>query len=164
MYLDRAKQKFSDFCQDTRSYYSLEGCSEVDIKKLEETLKCDFPSSYKEFLKWMGKDSGKFMDSYFFRLSNLEQNKVDALELMQEDEYEESLPEDAIIFAWGSQYFDFFFIRCCEGEDPPLHNYWQGQGIFWNVFPSIEEFVIHYINSLIKSHTRRERFIEELTN
>jgi hypothetical protein len=162
MYLDKAKQKFSDFCRETHSYYPLEGCTEIDIKKWEEALKCRFPDSYKEFLEWMGKDSGGFMDFYFFRLSRLSQNEADALELMQEDGYEENLPEDAIVFGLGSQFTDFFFICSSEGDNPPLHNYWQGQGILWSAFANIEEFVIHYINALIKDRSEYERWKESL--
>jgi hypothetical protein len=162
MYLDKAKQKFSDFCQITHSHYSLEGCSESDIKKWEETLKCKFPISYIEFLKWIGKDSGKFMDFYFFRLSNLDQNKIEALELMQEDGYEERLPEDAIVLAFGSQYSDFFFFCTSEGDNPPLHNYWQEEGIRWNFFSSIEDFIISYIDDLIRHRAERERWVENL--
>jgi hypothetical protein len=147
MYLTRAKQKFKQFCQEHPGYV-LEPCSQAEIKKYEEMLDCKFPNAYKEFLEWMGKDTGGFMCYYFFRLSGLPRNKEDALELMHEDEYKEEFPEDAIVFAWGSDAFDFFFIRASEGDDPPIHHYWQGKGVRWNAFSNIEEFVITYISSL----------------
>ena len=67
------------------------------------------PAAYQEFLLWMGHGAGKFLrgsDCFFQHLPYLQEW---ALELLQENNFPENLPEDTFIFLmhiWA-EYLDF---------------------------------------------------------
>ncbi|MBD2037573.1 SMI1/KNR4 family protein [Leptolyngbya sp. FACHB-321] len=106
MYLDQAKARFSEFYQTIpekhkpASPYVAVPSSEAEIKAMEKALKLSFPAAYQEFLLWMGKDIPSFMNSEVFSLRTLPRNREDAIELLEENECNDSLPDDAIVFAW----------------------------------------------------------------
>ena len=156
MYLDRAKERFLEFCQTVSKYHNPSSpyipvpSSEGEIKAMEKTLNLSFPAAYQEFLLWMGKGAGSFMDSYVCVLRTLPRNKEDAIELMEGDACTDILPKDAIVFAWGNQGCYFSFIRASEGDNPPVHDYDEGKGITWNADPNLETFVIRYIDDFQK--------------
>jgi hypothetical protein len=161
MYFEQSKTHFPQFCQIVMSYripsepYVPVPCRDDEIEAMEAVIGIPFPAAYKEFLRWMGHSAGSFMDSHIFDLDTLHRNRGDALELMEDNGCSETLPDDAIVFAWGNQGYYFSFIRSSEGDDPPVHNYDEGKGFTWNVDPTLDAFINRYMN-VVEDYTLQQ--------
>ncbi len=91
----------------------------------------------------MGHGAGKFLRGSDCFFKNLPYLKEWAIELLQENNFAEPLPDDAFVF-FMHQGYQFSFFRLLEGDDPPTYSYSEGTNQ----------------TSFIKSH---ERFSEFLT-
>jgi|SRR4028118_467072 hypothetical protein len=112
-------------------------CTEQDVRFLEEKLGLSLPTAYKEFLLWGGHNPGRIWegsDCCFKDLINLQDS---ALELLEENNFPGSLPEDSFVF-FMHQGYQFMFFRIKEGEDPPIYFY--------------KESLQNPLNSFIKLH------------
>ncbi len=141
MYLDRVKQQIKALKLALPD--ELLACKENEIIGLERQLGISLPAAYQEFLLWIGHGAGKFLrgsDCFFQHLPYLQEW---ALELLQENNFPENLPEDAFIFLMHQGY-QFSFFRLLEGEDPAIYSYCEGTKQ----------------TSFIKSHERFSDFLE----
>ena len=75
--------------------------------------------AYQEFLLSMGRSAGQFLRGSDCFLNHIPQLQEWAVELLQENNFAESLPEDAFIFLMHQGY-QFSFFRVSEGADPRL--------------------------------------------
>src|SRR5438552_3435030 len=114
------------------------GCFAKDIQLLEKKIGQRFPAAYCEFLIWMGTEAGPFLrgsNCFFRHISTLRQA---ASEVLQENKFPKSLPDDAVV-VWMHQGYQFLFIRTGEGDDPPVHWYHEGRhstDFEFNKYPS----------------------------
>jgi SMI1-KNR4 cell-wall len=98
------------------------GCTQDELIELEAQLGVLLPKAYQEFLLLMGHGAGKFLrgsDCFFKDLPVL---KNWAIALLEENNFSESLPEDAFVFLMHQGY-QFSFFMLSEGEDPPTYSY-----------------------------------------
>jgi hypothetical protein len=116
----------------------IKGCSENEIKELEEKIRHSFPTVYREFLLAAGHRAGLLFqgtDIFFGSLKGLTQ---DANELLEENQEPFTLPEDAFVFSIHQGY-EFNYFRFSEGENPPVYQYIEGEGnskLTWDSFSS----------------------------
>jgi len=123
MYLDRVKKQLIEL--RLASPDELLGCTQDEVIKLEVKLGILLPKAYQEFLLLMGNGAGKFLrgsDCFFRDLPSL---KDWAIALLEENNFPESLPEDAFVF-FMHQGYQFSFFRVSEGDDPPTYSYCEG--------------------------------------
>jgi hypothetical protein len=154
MYLDQAKKNFYAMLQEFYLPDETQPYSPEDLWMLEQKLKLPLPKAYKEYLLWLGKDSGRFWD--YFGAGNPIEDRNDAIELLDFNKCAESLPNDAIVFFMNSQRYHFRFIRFSEGNNPPIHEYLDGNSnIDWNLFQNFEDLILRYIESLSKTYRQQ---------
>lgn len=123
MYLEGVKERFKEL--KLVSPHELVGCTYPEITELEKKLGFSLPEAYKEFLLWMGKSAGRVLqgsDCFFKHLPYL---KEWAVELLEENNFPNTLPEDAFVF-FMHQGYQFSFFRLSEGDDPPTYFYCEG--------------------------------------
>ena len=95
MYLDRVKKQLIEL--RLASPDELLGCTQDEVIKLEVKLGFLLPKAYQEFILLMGNGAGKFLrgsDCFFRDLPCL---KTWAIALLEENNFPESLPEDAFV-------------------------------------------------------------------
>lgn len=123
MYLNRVKKQLIEL--KLASPDELLGCTEDEVVELEEKLGILLPKAYQEFLLFMGHGAGRFLrgSDYFFK--DLLVLKHWALALLEENNFPESLPEDAFVFLMHQGY-QFSFFRVSQGDNPPTYYYCEG--------------------------------------
>jgi len=101
------------------------GCNQNELIEFEKKIGISLPTAYQEFLLLMGHGAGKFLrgsDCFFQKLPYL---KEWAIEILQENNFPEPLPDDAFVF-FMHQGYQFSFFRLLEGDDPPTYSYSEG--------------------------------------
>ena len=125
MYLDAIKREFA-----TSSGIAPEdivGCSDEEVRGLEDRFGVHVPAAYREWLLWMGHRAGGFLrGTDVFYDSDLPSLKEGALELFHENEMDGALPADALVF-YLHQGYVVQFMRLSEGDDPPIYGYAEGK-------------------------------------
>lgn len=151
MYLDKFKSRFREleylFLGDKSAYNTkLIPCTKEEIYGLESRLQLFLPDAYKEFLLWGGKWARGFLEgsscgSYCFFEDLLDIQEI-AVELLEDNQFAESLPPDAFVFFMHQGYF-FRFFKTSEGNNPPIYSYLDGQALltFKNEYPSYSNFL-----------------------
>lgn len=123
MYLDKVKEQLEELKLVSPNEFSPSNQDEVIW--LEQQLGISLPKAYQEFLLWLGHGAGQFLrgsDCFFKHLLDLQEW---AVELLQENNFPEPLPEDAFVFLMHQGY-QFSFFRLSEGDDPPTYSYCEG--------------------------------------
>ncbi|MCU0543207.1 MAG: SMI1/KNR4 family protein [Oscillatoriaceae cyanobacterium Prado104] len=140
MYLNRVKNQLIELKLVRQD--ELVGCTRDEVCAIEQNLGISLPPAYQEFLLSMGHSAGKFLrgsDCFFDRLPQIQEW---AIELLQENNFAQSLPEDAFIFLMHQGY-QFSFFRLSEGADPPTYSYCEGtdQNSFIKSHKSFSDFL-----------------------
>lgn len=141
MYLDTAKAKFSEVFQGTN--FVPKPASEGEIQEMEQELHLTFPPAYREFLLWMGHGAGGFASHFIFNIHRLPRNQESARELIEDEGL--ILPDDEIVFCWGNQGYYFKFIQAHDGDNPKVHDYYEGEGFLWEHRPDLQNFILNCI-------------------
>lgn len=97
-------------------------CTEEEVWALEKELGRALPAAYREFLLWMGHNDGNLQRGTNWLYEDLAFLQEDAVELMQQDAFPVTLPQDAFVFLMHAHY-QFAFFRTSEGDDPPVYMY-----------------------------------------
>ncbi len=141
MYLKKSKAKFNKY----RVFITNkpQPCAEEEIRFLEQNLKCRFPEAYREFLLWMGHGTGAFLrgtDIFYEHILNIQEWAKD---LLAENNFPKSLPEDAIVFMMHQGY-QFMFFHISDGDNPPTYDYHEAYHFdsFEFRFQNMDEFLV----------------------
>lgn len=110
-YLTRTKHLLRDL--------EVSGCSIPEIVDLEKELEVFFPEAYREFLLWMGKDTGKFLIGSEVTYQHLAKIQGWANEVLEERELP-LLPPNAFVF-YIHQSYQFAYFLLNEGDDPKIY-------------------------------------------
>jgi hypothetical protein len=164
MYLNKAIERFPDFCHGIQKSYELKPSSKHQIEAYEAEIQLPLPKAYKEFLLWLGESAGGFMSEYVLIGDCLRRNREEAPEMMAENGCTELLPDDAIVFAWYGQGQGFGFIRASEGDNPPVYFYDDTKGRIVQTHPNLEAFVIGYMDAVISNIAKRKEWIRSINN
>jgi hypothetical protein len=136
--------------------YTLQGCPNEEIEKLEEHFNIKLPDAYRDFLLTMGRGAGKLFEGSHFTYEHLFKLREWAEELMVEAKAEFDLPDDAFVFMMHQGY-DFFFFQVSEGVDPPVDEFLEGKQVPTQQAEHLSEF-------LLTSARRWPRSVWELMN
>ncbi len=120
MYLDRVKERVQELHLLAQNV--VWPCTEQEIEQLEEWMHISLPAAYKEFLLWMGHRAGGLFFDAHCHYWDLEHNQIVAAQMLQENNFPVSLPQDAFVF-YIDQATIFYFFLLSEGEDPPVYMY-----------------------------------------
>src|SRR6476660_6596686 len=97
MYLDAIKRELatsSDIAPE-----DIVGCSDEEVRRLEDQFGVHGPAAYREWLRWMGHRAGGFLrGTDVFYDADLPSLKEGALELFHENDLDGALPADALVF------------------------------------------------------------------
>lgn len=123
MYLDQIKKQLIEL--KLALPQEQVGCTRNEVILIEQQLEINLPIVYQEFLLSMGHSAGKFLqgsDCFFQHLLFLQDW---AVELLNENNFPQKLPEDVFVF-YMHQGYQFSFFRLSEGDDPPTYSYCEG--------------------------------------
>lgn len=119
MYLQKAKTLLKDL--------KTVGCTIEEVQELEKVLNVFLPDSYKEFLLWMGKDSGGFLQGSDFLYPQIVNLQNWANELLTEKNIEvENSFLYFVFFMHGGYTFSCFSLT--EHDDPNVYSYTESDG------------------------------------
>lgn len=150
MYLDKAKARFQDLEQLNRDIYKNQPCSPEEVERLEEDLKLKLPEAYREFLLWCGNRCGFLRSDRYFWSDVKDSHREWLEETMEIHNLSMTLiPSDAIIFYVNHGGYVYAFICASEGDNPPVHAFWDGQ-LLWTHDDSIEKFCLESIETVLK--------------
>ncbi len=165
MYLDRSKERFQQLLERAEKPLWFQPCTPSEIDELTKFLTLPLSKAYEELLLWVGHGCEVF-ESYRGHFSSSDGINLQdlALEMMQESEFSDTLPEDAIVLWIFDQDFSFAFIRASEGDNPPVHFFSEIEsdqnGQFrshphfeWNFSPNLDEFCLPWIDNYIANFT-----------
>lgn len=111
--------------------HQIQGCSEVEIKRVCDASALPLPKAYLDFLKVAGKGAGRFMwevKQYYDDMLLLNSEAEDLL-----NDYEEGkllLPQNAFVFSmrYGEQFLYFIADGLCD--NPAVYYYYEEDGKF----------------------------------
>jgi hypothetical protein len=117
------------------------GCTEGEIRHLEQTVGLALPEKYKDFLRAAGKCAGGYNTSSDWLYPELLAAKKEAVELLNLMEHGRlSLPEKAFVCAMDTEGFAFF-----ETGEPletgPIFSYYEEDGHFTRAYDSFWDMV-----------------------
>ncbi len=96
------------------------GCTEEEVSAVEAKLSVQFPTVFRTFLREMAKSVGDlFRGSHLAEVSDFEEFRDFALELLAETDPALSLPSEAVVFLEHHGY-TFLFLRAVGGYDAPV--------------------------------------------
>lgn len=117
------------------------GCTREDIARVEADAGVAAPSAYVAFLERMGREAGEFYRGSEMFGPWLGRLTGSGRELVEEEESELRLPDDAVVFCMHQGY-QFLFIRSGEGADPPVYWYLEDSGRFEKKADRLTDFLI----------------------
>lgn len=127
----------------------IHGCTEYEIRRLEEHYNTQLPQRYRDFLLAMGRGAGGFfvgIDCFYGILFVLRQWTD---ELLEENNVEFQLPDDVFIFSMHQGYV-FNYFRVSEGDDPPVYRYIEGDVRPKRIATSFSEYLIDNVTSHVQ--------------
>lgn len=139
----------------------IKGCSEQEIKKLEQTYNLTLPYSYKLFLRHFGHGfahiGNEFHYLYQEALSFTRDERNIEQEIRNEKDFnpEELLPENAFIFAMRYDMQMWYFIAE-EGIEDPIVFYDAGDGDSEKMYESVFDFWEERVTNAEQLLARRE--------
>lgn len=94
------------------------GFSPLEIEHLEESLGAAFPSAYREFLAWMGHDTGGAFQGLHASPRDFRLNADSLVELLTENGLGDRAPQTALVF-WGDERRKFAWFEFPTAADDP---------------------------------------------
>lgn len=118
-----------------------EGCSETEIKSLEQEMAIKLPGSYRQYLLAVGHNSGRLFQGTDMRFSQLKELQYEAKELLRENNHPILMPESSFVFSMHQGY-EIKFFELSRGDNPPILEWYEGstKGII-TLFDTFEEFL-----------------------
>jgi hypothetical protein len=141
--------------QGTISHTSLIGCNGKEIEFVVQHFGCELPLAYREFLMIAGKGAGKLFqgtDIFYPRVLQLQE---EAAELLAELEQPTLLPADGKVFCMHQGYEINYFVP--GHDDPPVFQFFEGQDLVTQPWPSLSEFIRSSIEDHLKQWKNLDR-------
>lgn len=161
MYLAQVKVRFEE--AHIVSSTKIIPCKEQEIDDLERRAGVALPEAYREFLLWMGRGAGDFLQGSSCFYHDLFWLQSTAKELLAEHHFPESLPLDAFVF-FMHQGYQFDFFRVGEGNDPSVYLYgdWIEQTSFPLIYAHFSDFLLAEIERFARIRAMRSSKMGEV--
>ena len=131
-------------------WWTIRGCTESEIRLIEEHLNLRLPKVYREFLKKMGRQAGKLFVGTDMFYNDLFDNREGFQELLEEDEFSFDLKPSIFVFA-GHQGYTYLFFDTEESLiDPPVYSYNEGELQIKRLYDSFSDFLSESLENLKK--------------
>lgn len=125
----------------------LEGLTDREIERLRADQGVRrFPVFYEEFLLRMGRRAGSLLagtDAFYPALLG---GKERGARLLAENGVEHLMPEDAVVIAVHQDYM-LYWIWPNSGEDPPVHEYVEGESAVRRSWPSFTRYLMDQLRA-----------------
>jgi hypothetical protein len=153
MYFDKLQLRFKE--QRLVPSEQIRSCTSDEVQLLEQTLRIHFPKAYEEFLLWMGKGAGAFLQGSDCFYADLPKLKDWAKELLAENDATLELAEEAFVF-FIHQGYQFAFMLISEGDNPPVYYYNETQdpNAFTPAYENYVAFLADQVESFAQNRNR----------
>lgn len=132
------------------------GCSEQEIASVEEAFSLSLPKEYRDFLRMMGREAGKFLVGTDYSFPTLLEFREDAERLLIENHADFGLSLTNFVFMFHQGY-TFLFFDCKNGsDDPPVFLYTESEAAVRQVGESFSEWLNVAIEDDIVAYTDLE--------
>jgi hypothetical protein len=118
---------------------TVRGCSPEEIKKLEKETGLGLPERYREFLLTCGNGAGGFMVGSDWQYAKLFSLRKGAQSLLKRCKVDFDLPAGAFVFIMHQGY-QFLYLDCANGDDPPVYLFIEGSDPFRRVYESFSSW------------------------
>lgn len=125
----------------------IEGCSLAEIAVLEDRCGNPLPKKYKDFMVFMGRKAGRFLQGTDIFYSSVSELRIEAIDLLKENKEEFQLLSEYFVFSMHQGY-EFLFFDCYDGDDPIIYQYIEGEGEPKKAWGSFSSF----INETLQQH------------
>ena len=105
----------------------IRGCSDAEIRELENHFEIRLPKVYKDFLKRMGKGAGLFMQGTDIFYEWLFGNREAMEDVLTLDKNPFSISKQVFVFSSHQGYIFHFFDTSAAQDDPPVYGYGEGE-------------------------------------
>jgi hypothetical protein len=132
---------------------NLIGCSEEEIKDIEQRFHLKLPGLYKDFLRVMGRKAGNLFygeNMFYPEVLKFQEN---AKFMMMNDDLTApliELPPTAFVFG-HHQGEQFLFFLTSESDDPSVYHYLEGKDFFTKSFDKLSELYETALSSAINN-------------
>jgi hypothetical protein len=131
------------------------GCTEDEIRLMEEHLNLELPAGYKDWLRVAGKCSGSYgldVDSHFPEV--LELTEQGRRFVSRRENGKLQLPENAVVIARPSYEYLTFFVADGINDNPPIFIYVEEGGLFTKGVDSFWEMIEGELEQCIEARNR----------
>lgn len=98
----------------------VEGCTEEEIKNLEQSRKVQLPAAYKEYLLLFGRKSGYFLQGYYTTIDQIDSN-IECIEFdLRTVDHSGSFMLGPEMFLFGQWQGTYFYFNWGGSEDPEV--------------------------------------------
>lgn len=104
---------------------SLHSCTMAQVDEVQNCMPGKMPLAYRLFLQTMGAGAGCYFRGTSIYYPTMIGLTEDAQGILEDDDGNTKLPDDALVFAMHQGY-QFFCFRC-NSDNPPVHHYMEGE-------------------------------------
>lgn len=108
----------------------IEGCTESEIRQVEEKFDIEFPKTYRSYLEYLGKSSGGYLRGHICHYPLIKEVREDAVQTLKQSDTPFELSDDDFVFL-SSQSVAFFYFDVTN-PDPEVY-------LFTEINPSPEK-------------------------
>lgn len=118
-------------------------CSPQQVQALEAHVGGQLPAAYRAFLLLMGRGAGDYLAGTPCFYDELLPIQAWSRSLLAQHRLDHLLPPDAFFFV--NNGYHLLFFRLCEGDDPPVYTYLEGDAVaaaFPRAFERYSDFLL----------------------
>lgn len=124
------------------SRWSMKGCSDAEIRRLEDIFEVRLPEEFKAFLRIMGHGAGKFMRGTDIFYRHLFDNRAAAEEMLEEEDNPFYLSPSTFVFSNHQGYIFHAFDCDTHLKDPPVFGFADEEPMMKQIANSFSDFLL----------------------
>lgn len=126
-------------------------CSVEEVRLLQKIVNINLPEAYQEFLLLMGHGAGCLFEGSHIFYKDIIQIQKWAVDLLAENHFPVTLPNDAIVIMMHQGY-QFMFLCSSHGNNPPIYYYNEAitDQDFVCLHTNLNDFLINEIENTAK--------------
>ncbi|HQU93948.1 MAG TPA: SMI1/KNR4 family protein [Pyrinomonadaceae bacterium] len=139
------------------TYWSMSGCSQSEIQRLESTIDLKLPVEYEAFLRKMGHGAGRFMQGTDMFYPRLLDNRSAAEEALEREGFPFYLLPSMFVFSSHQGYIFHLFDCDTHLEDPPVLGFQEGEPALTRISDSFSQFLSQILDEEIRGWEQHRR-------